>query len=121
VAEIGRGVGALKVIIRRGANLISCAVINRRHPNLRGVLADEWVENARRDLVNYPAKRGIASVDFFLLEALIHKAAVIPEMADPVVVREVDVTLHGDHPAPVIFIECAYTVTQSLLQAIPQQ
>ena len=107
MAKIGRRLCALNVIIRRGANLISCVVINRRHPNWGSVLADEWIENARRDLVNDPGKRGIAIVGFFLLEALIHKAAVIPKMADETVVREVDVTFHGDHPTPVIFIECA--------------
>ena len=71
-----------------------------------------------KDLVLYPRKRGIASVDFLLLEALINKAGVIPKVADPVVAREVEVTLHCDHPTPVIFIECAYTVTQFLLEAI---
>ncbi len=42
-------------------------------------MADERIENARRDLFRYQGKRGIASVDFLLLEALIHNAGVIPK------------------------------------------
>ena len=82
--QIGRRLCASNVIIRRGANLISCVVINRSHANWGGVLADERVEIAGRDLVSYSRKRGIATVDVLLLEALINKTAVIPKMADPV-------------------------------------
>ena len=118
MAEIGSRLCASNVIIRRrhaGGNTIH---IGWSDPDRGCVLADERIENAGQHLVHYEGALGIAVIDFFLLEALISNAAVIPKVADERVVREIQVTLHGDHPTPVIFIESRQAVTEFLLEAI---